>query len=719
MANRWIDRAKAFLGISKRGAGDSVPPSTPPVSASPPTTPPHSTKAHTASGRAISPVDLFRYTPGAPVFSADTATKLNKIRHYRGWVYVAVRVIAEKISQLRPSVGIKRRVVNGKSKHLTKSTRLRLKATSVFTESEDIEPLEDHDLALLLDDPNEPETSADLWYKTVMYWELTGIAYWWLPKTNSGQPAEIWVLPSHWVTPIGGRDEIVEFYRITPYEGSFQVAEIPADDIIVIKHPSPYSFVDGFSPLDGGTTWIDQAESADSSRWYQLANAHNAGMVLELDGELEPSAEDLDAAYAMLDQRMRGPSKNRLPLVLPPGWKSGGRYGMSSEELDYATSVDQIRDMVLALFRVPKGVLGIEPGVANTSAYAPNAYFFDQCINPKLQYLGQILTEKLAKRRYDEKLCIYWHNAAPLNPQEEQIKWDNALKAGACTYNEYRTGYLNTDPYEGFGDEPLVPSGMVPMPTGETGMEPILEVGGTQNTLPEGGNDETQNGYITPVSYLGKSKGEPPITKAVAPVNSIKVKLPDVRQETSYSCGASAFQAVAEMYGVGPQDEGWYRDALGTDPEEGTSPESIRELADQLGLQTIAKQKMAVDELKLWLDRGVPVLILIQAWGNPDGYDGTNDGHYVVAIGYTDDDLIVEDPSLRLTRGFIDWESLDKRWHDAGADGETYDHWGMAIIKHEVVREVKGVKAGVSSNKPGYSLNGNGKHVHKQGQEWW
>ena len=683
---RWLDKIAAFFRTSPSEEPKKSPPQT---------------KAHTGSpdGRSVTPVDLFRFTPGAPIFSADTATKLNKIRHYRGWVYVAVRAIAEKISQLRPTVGVKRPLVNGKSKHLTKAMRQRLKSTTVFSESEHIEPLEDHPLALLLDDPNEPETSADLWYKTIMYWELTGITYWWLPRTNGGQPAEIWVLPSHWVTPIGGVDEIVEKYRITPYEGSFHVAEIPAEDIIAIKHPSPFSFVDGFSPLDGGNSWVDQAETADASRWYQLANAHNAGMVLELAPELEPSTEDLDAAYAMLDERMRGPSKNRLPLVLPPGWKSGGRYGMSSEELDYATSVEQIRDMVLALFRVPKGVLGIEPGVANTSAYAPNAYFFDQCINPKLQYMGQVLTEKLAKRRYDESLCIYWHNAAPLNPQEEQIKWDNALSKGACTLNEYRTGYLNAAPYEGYGDDPLIPSGFVPIPTGETGIEPILPMG----SQPVQEDEEQQfAGYIQPVSYLSKSK------KAAAPAAAIKVKLPDVRQETNYSCGASAFQAIAEMYGVGPQEESWYRDALDTDPEEGTAPENIRELADQLGLQSVAKQGMTSADLKQWLDQGIPVLILIQAWGNPDGYSGTNDGHYVVAIGYTDDDLIVEDPSLRLTRGFIGWEDLDARWHDAAVDGTAYDHWGMAVVKHEVMREVKR-----------FSLNGNGKHLHKQGQEWW
>lgn len=728
-----------------------------------------------------SPLELFRYTPNAPVYTAGTANRLNKIRHYRGWVYVAVRAIAEKISQLRPTVGIKRKITDGRSKFLTKGMQERLKATSVIRESEDIEPVEEgHPLSLLLDDPNEPDTSADLWYRTILYWELTGITYWWLPRNNAGMPCEVWVLPSHWVTPIGGVDRIVDHYRITPYEGSFYTCDIDADDVIAIKHPSPLSLVDGWSPLDGGAAWTDQAEAMDAARWFQMANSHNAGLVLQLEGGMDaPSKEDLDAAYTMLAERMRGPSKNRLPLILPPGWKSGGRYGLTSEELDFTLSFDQIRDMVLALFRVPKGVLGIEPGVANTSAYAPNAYFFDQCINPKLQYLSQVLTEKLAKKRFDKSLCIYWHNVAPLNPQEEQIKWDNAIKQGVVTINEYRVDYLNRQPLEGFGDEPLIPSGYVPVPTGETGELPILssdsqevregdeqpvyqsvfrplagdnaakdELASVATTVD---GDKTTNVYQIialqraftagqlqrdaaietavaiggvdrsvaeklfplkqPVQLLPKQVGEQPVEpqkKSLAAKCDIKVKLPDVRQERDYSCGASAFQAIAEMYGVGPNEESWYRDALDTDPEEGTPPQNIRELADQLGLQTIVKQNMSDDELKQWMDRGVPVILLIQAWGDPATYSADGNGHYVVAIGYNDDELIVEDPSLRLTRGYIDWSDLNTRWHDSGMNGEKYSRWGMAVLKHEVVRPVKS-----------FSLNGNGKHLHKVGQEWW
>jgi len=655
-------------------------------------------------------MELFRYTPGVPVYTTGTANRYNKVQHYKGWVYVAVRAIAEKISQLRPTVGITRPLVNGKSKYLGRGARTRLKATSVIQEHEDIEPVDEgHPLTELLNDPNDPDTCADLWYKTVLYWELTGTSYWWLIRNNAGVPCEIWVLPSHWVTPIGGTERMIDKYLITPYEGSYNSTYIDADDIISIKHPSPLSLADGWSALDGGSAWVDQADAMDSARWFQMQNAHNAGLVLQLGGELEtPGKEDLDAAYAMLAERMRGPSKNRLPLILPPGWESGGRFGMTSEELDFTTSFDQIRDMVLALFRVPKGVLGIEPGVANTSAYAPNAFFFDQCINPKLQFMSQVLTEKLAKRNFDSKLCVYWHNVAPLDPVAEQQKWDNALKSGAVTYNEYRISYLNMQALEGFGDEPLIPSGLVPVPTGETGVDPLLnwEQPETVEAVKPVEEDVPPPDGIYPTAKNLK--------KSAVPDNAIKVSMPDVRQETTYSCGAAAFQAIAEMYGVGPQDESWYRDALDSDPENGTPPENIRELADNLGLQSVAKT-MTAEEVKGWLDKGTPVILLIQAWGDSSTYATDENGHYVVAIGYTDDELIVEDPSLRLIRGWIAWDDLETRWHDTGLGGTRYDHWGMAVVKHEVMREVKAAKPVAQS----FSLNGNAHHLPKVGERGW
>ncbi len=433
---------------------------------------------------------LLRYPSGSPIYpTVTTASRFNQVRKYRGWTYVAVRAIAEKIGQLRPSIGRMARG-GGVGKSLSKAFRTRLKATTTIRDNEDIEAIEDtHPLIELLDNPNDPDVASTLWYRTVLYWELCGKAYWWLPRNNAGLPCEIWVLPTHWVTPMGGDHALVEKYQVQPVEGAFRSLMLPAEDIIPILHPSPVSLVDGYSPLDGGAAWVDQEEAMDSARWHQMANAHNAGMVLALEKGMEvPQKPDLDAAYSMLADRMRGPSKARMPLILPPGWNMDGRYGMTAEELDYGTSFDQIRDMVLALYKVPKGVLGIEPGVANTSSYAPNSYFFDHCINPKLHYLGQTLTEKLA-RRFDPELRVYWENSAPLDPEAERQKWNDAFDRGVVDQDQYAQAF-GLPPVE--NPQRLATSSYVPMPTGELGVEPILGGGVPGSTSADSQEDPDQ-----------------------------------------------------------------------------------------------------------------------------------------------------------------------------------------------------------------------------------
>jgi predicted double-glycine peptidase len=88
---------------------------------------------------------------------------------------------------------------------------------------------------------------------------------------------------------------------------------------------------------------------------------------------------------------------------------------------------------------------------------------------------------------------------------------------------------------------------------------------------------------------------------------------------------------------------------------------------------------MTADGLKEYLEKGTPVILLIQAWGDPATYDQNESGHYVIAIGYNEEELIVEDPALRLVRGFITWDELESRWHSYGDGDKIYDHWGMAI----------------------------------------
>lgn len=169
---------------------------------------------------------------------------------------------------------------------------------------------------------------------------------------------------------------------------------------------------------------------------------------------------------------------------------------------------------------------------------------------------------------------------------------------------------------------------------------------------------------------------------------TVQVNLPKVRQHTDYSCGAAATQAVAEYFGVGPSDEAWYRERLGTDPTAGTAPEQIVRLIQELGLQVDAAENRTVDEIKAATDAGSPVMVLIQAYGDSQEYAATKAGHYVVVIGYDNAGFTLEDPSQETTRGFMSFGDFDSRWYDETQDGKRLTRWGAIVSKAQQANEV-------------------------------
>ncbi len=170
---------------------------------------------------------------------------------------------------------------------------------------------------------------------------------------------------------------------------------------------------------------------------------------------------------------------------------------------------------------------------------------------------------------------------------------------------------------------------------------------------------------------------------ASIPDGAIKTDVLDVRQNTNFSCGAASLHAVCAYWGVGPESEYDYMKALHTDPNMGTTPDHIIAYAKKRGLEVEAKEGMTVDELKTHLDKGHPVIVLIQAWGDKKKYRNYDEnGHYVVAIGYDDHRIYFEEPVLLGIRAYLTYKEFDQRWHDKDAFGKSYVRYGMAMWKH-------------------------------------
>lgn len=91
------------------------------------------------------------------------------------------------------------------------------------------------------------------------------------------------------------------------------------------------------------------------------------------------------------------------------------------------------------------------------------------------------------------------------------------------------------------------------------------------------------------------------------------------------------------------------------------------------------KEYMTIAELKGYIDRDIPVILMIQAWArNKNEYKGWSEGHYTVCIGYTKDELLFADPSL-YDIGYIPNNKLLERWHDLDIGEKKYYQLGIAV----------------------------------------
>jgi predicted double-glycine peptidase len=171
-----------------------------------------------------------------------------------------------------------------------------------------------------------------------------------------------------------------------------------------------------------------------------------------------------------------------------------------------------------------------------------------------------------------------------------------------------------------------------------------------------------------------------PIQYHAIPRNAVTVPLDDTWQHSPSTCGASTLLAVLHYFGVGPTEEEDLLKVMRTTARNGTNPEHLERAVNYYELQFKAFQPMSTDDLKSMLDRGRPVVLMLQAWEQLKRYRKVwNDGHWVTAIGYNREGFFFEDPWIHNARAYLTADELADRWHDVGAVNKHVQHYGLVV----------------------------------------
>lgn len=172
------------------------------------------------------------------------------------------------------------------------------------------------------------------------------------------------------------------------------------------------------------------------------------------------------------------------------------------------------------------------------------------------------------------------------------------------------------------------------------------------------------------------------------PDSAIHIDLPDVTQQKEFSCGAACLRSICQYFKVGEDAEKDYIKSLKATSKDGTSPEEIVKCSKDWGLLVKSQENMSIEKLIDYVEKKVPVICAIQAWGKPKYYERKESGHYVIAIGFDDKNIYFMDPYIQ-ERGALEKGKFMERWEDTGKDGKVYKQLGIAIWKREPDKEIQ------------------------------
>lgn len=400
-----------------------------------------------------------------------------QLNSYVDWVYGAVRYIAESCSTIdlrlfinhtptkNATMGQKliyqpkqaKKLTLEKKKIITKGENGRLTTKNVAK----LEEVESHPLLDLLDAPNPYMTRLEFFEMTFLHLELAGEAFWAINRQGNkpgGTPTELWPLMPNLVTVVADKEKFVAGYIYTVNGEQLPFA---VEDIIHHKYSNPNDLRRGMSTVAAAARIIDtDTHMADYNRRI-FYNGATVDAVLYTDNKL--TDQNWRRLQSQWKDNYSGTTNAHKTAILENGLKYQP-MSLSNRDLDFLKGMEFNRDMILALFGVPKSLMGMDASMSRANAETAEYVYAKNKVRPKMLRLTSRITEDLAVQ-FDEKIVVSFTDPVPddkeflLKEKQASIGTSNAV--GWRTVNEARTEE-GDDPVEG-GDELWISGTMVPL----------------------------------------------------------------------------------------------------------------------------------------------------------------------------------------------------------------------------------------------------------------
>lgn len=151
-------------------------------------------------------------------------------------------------------------------------------------------------------------------------------------------------------------------------------------------------------------------------------------------------------------------------------------------------------------------------------------------------------------------------------------------------------------------------------------------------------------------------------------------------QETLYAgmCGPASLKMILAYYGV-DRSEAELATLCGTDSDLGTSGEDIKKAAESLGFTVEIHNNSTFEDIQVWLDKKVPVMVNWFTRGRTDYTESeVPDGHLSVVVGLDGEYVYLQDPEIGKLRK-VERADFMRVWFDF--TGDHIKSWDEMIIR--------------------------------------
>lgn len=315
-------------------------------------------------------------------------------------------------------------------------------------DGEDTTAIENHPFELKLRRPNPLMSRFELMEATLSYYRLTGNAYWWLNRASeTAEPDEIWVIPSHKLYPLPDGKMFIGGYNYETDNG--EDIFIPRHEVVHFRTFHPMSQFVGLSPIESLATVAtgDLAMQRWNTNYFGPNNAKAPGALAFSD-----MIDDSRWAKIKADIREKHGGTNREMMLLRNVGQGGVSWismAMSQRDMEFLAGRTFNKEEIYNIY-APGYASVTAVNATEANAKAGKATFIEMAVWPFLVAIAEKITNDLLPAYGNNLVCEF--DDIRIGDRNMELAEQSAAER-VYTIDEIRREYYQLDPLpEGRGN---------------------------------------------------------------------------------------------------------------------------------------------------------------------------------------------------------------------------------------------------------------------------